>query len=119
MYATVTDSHGSSLPLLDELVSDAITSWGASPALAAEIAEITLKHFRGEAGEGRVSPVRVRAYFRGVMRNKAIRSRGAELKHLRSRCIRQSIVADLMAGGIAAERVVEVLGSATPGPLSR
>jgi hypothetical protein len=83
------------------LRDDAVTQHGVPEALADEAATITRTRFSHEFGEhlGARERRRTAAYFRGVVRRRAITSRGSDLSDLRSRFLLASLAADLKVTG--------------------
>ena len=77
-------------------------------AVAAQAAEATRRWLRTLASPTTVSGGRLRAYYWAVVRRRAL-SGEPGLGHVRSRCIADTLAADMLAAGHGRERVLEEL----------
>lgn len=83
---------------VEDIRLEAVRSHGVPAPLALAAGSITLRKFERDIGWDERGVQRVRAYFWGVVRRRALGS-GADVAALRSRYVATTVAADMLAGG--------------------
>jgi hypothetical protein len=82
---------------IESLGREAISRHGVPASLAVSAGGVTLRRFGGEGGWHACPAGRVRAYFWGVVRKRALSS-GREVADLRERYVAATVAADMLQG---------------------